>query len=78
MDIYEPTKQERQQILDLVNTMRELDRHVSEGIPLEYHTIDKLRCSYPLQKIFKFTQPENCDSPYYTDLIMEETNAKQK
>ena len=29
MDIYEATKQERQQILDLVNTMRELDRHVS-------------------------------------------------
>ena len=78
MDIYEATKQERQQILDLVNTMRELDRHVSEGIPLEYNTIDKLRCSYPLQKIFNFTQPENCDSPYYTDLIMEETNAKQK
>tara|TARA_R100001224_G_C3942171_1_gene122703 strand:- start:321 stop:557 length:237 start_codon:yes stop_codon:yes gene_type:complete len=78
MDIYEATKQERQQILDLVNTMRELGRQVTEGLPLEYNTIDKLRCPYILQKIFKFTEPENCDSPYYTDLIMEETNAKQK
>ena len=77
MDIYEATKQERQQILDLANTMRELDRHVSEGIPLEYNTIDKLRCPYILQKIFKFTHPENCDSPYYTDLIMEETKTNE-
>ena len=57
--------------------MRELDRHVSEGIPLEYNTIDKLRCPYILQKIFKFTHPENCDSPYYTDLIMEETKTNE-
>ena len=39
------TVSQRYDFLELINAMKDLDNQVSEGVPLEYNTIEKIRHS---------------------------------
>mgnify|MGYP003146104859 FL=1 len=75
------TVSQRYDFLELINAMKDLDNQVSEGVPLEYNTIEKIRhSSWLLSKVFDFAQPrcENGHTNHYSDYIFSEDVPKEK
>tara|TARA_R100001594_G_scaffold2022_1_gene8303 strand:- start:1008 stop:1286 length:279 start_codon:yes stop_codon:yes gene_type:complete len=69
------TVSQRYDFLELINAMKDLDNQISEGVPLEYNTIEKIRhSSWILSKVFNFAQPrcEHGHTNHYSDYIFSE------
>ena len=69
------TVNQRYDFLELINAMKDLDNQVSEGVPLEYNTIEKIRhSSWLISKVFDFAQPksDNGYTNHYSDYIFSE------
>ena len=68
-------------MLELTNAMKDLEVQVSEGIPLEYKTIETLRGgTWLMTKHFGFAQPrcEHGHTNYYSDYMFKEDLPKEK